>query len=64
MDREPKPTKSLYELVLNDTGIPENEKKSNEGQIPDSAKYGTWLRKYDTDLFNVNFKAWAYWGFN
>jgi hypothetical protein len=39
-------------------GIPEEQKKSNGGIIPDYVKYGTWLRVNDPDVFLRNYQAW------
>ena len=39
------------EEELNDLGIPEDDKKSNGGLIPDDAKYGSWLRRNDPTAF-------------
>lgn len=36
---------------LNEIGVPESEKKSNGGLIPDHAKYGSWLRRNDPTAF-------------
>ena len=40
-------TRDEIETLLNDKGVPERDKKSNGGNIPDTASYGTWLRKND-----------------
>lgn len=46
-------TKDQAEEYLNDLGIPENDKRSNGGRIPDNADYGTWLRRNDPIAFEV-----------
>lgn len=51
-------TKKNYENYLNGFPIPEDDKKSNGGRIPDDAKYGTWLRKNDTIAFNVGYNEY------
>lgn len=48
-------TKQDYEKYLNAFNVPEHDKRSNGGRIPDHAKYGTWLRKNDPIAFNVGF---------
>ncbi len=43
-----------YEEYLNEFGVPEEEKKSMGGLIPDRCtKWGSWLRKRDPVAFNV-----------
>lgn len=44
-----------YEEYLNEFDIPEDDKKSNGGRIPDSSKLGTWMRKNDPIAFNVGY---------
>jgi len=51
-----KRTKSNYENYLNELGIPEDDKKSNGGRVPDYCKYGSWTRKNDTIAFTVGFR--------
>lgn len=48
-------SKKEYEEYLNELGIPEDDKKSNGGRIPDNAKYGSWLRRNDPIAFNVGY---------
>lgn len=48
-------SKKSYENYLNEIGIPEDDKLSNGGRIPDHAKYGTWTRKNDPIAFNVGY---------
>jgi hypothetical protein len=50
-----KPTKKEYEEFLNEIGIPEDDKISNNGRIPDNVKYGAWLRKNDPIAFYVGY---------
>jgi hypothetical protein len=50
--------KSDYEEYLNEIGIPEHDKRSNGGRIPDHAHYGAWLRKNDPIAFEVGFNEW------
>lgn len=45
--------KKDFEKLLNELGIPNDDKKSNGGRIPDHAKYGTWLRRNDPIAFTV-----------
>ena len=52
-------TMKQYEEYLNEFPIPEKDKKSNGGRIPDHAKFGTWLRKNDPIAFNC-----GYWDSN
>lgn len=47
-----KTTKKMYEEYLNEIGIPEDDKQSNGGRIPDYCNYGAWLRKNDPIAFN------------
>lgn len=48
-------TKNQFEDYLNEIGIPELDKKSNGGRIPDHAKYGEWLRRNDPVAFQVGY---------
>jgi hypothetical protein len=49
-------TKKDYEEYLNDFGdIPDHDKTSHGGRIPDWAMYGSWLRRNDPIAFNVGF---------
>lgn len=48
-------TKNDYEEYLNELGIPEADKKSNGGRIPDHVPYGTWLRRNDSIAFEVGY---------
>jgi hypothetical protein len=45
----------MYINYLNEIGVPNNDKKSNGGRIPDTAKYGNWLYKNDPIAFNSSF---------
>ncbi len=56
---EMKYTRKQYEENLNNMGVPEMDKKSNGGRIPDNAKYGSWLRKHDTIMFNLGYNEWC-----
>jgi hypothetical protein len=49
------PTRKNFETYLNDMSTPYMDLKSNGGRIPDSAKYGTWLRRNDPIAFNIMF---------
>jgi hypothetical protein len=49
---EAKPTRNDIEEELNELGVPEADKESNGGRIPDEADYGSWLRKNDKIAFN------------
>jgi hypothetical protein len=51
-------TKKEYVLWLNELGVPEDDKKSNGGRIPDFCKYGAWLRVHDPIAFNVGYNEW------
>jgi hypothetical protein len=51
-------TRTAYEAYLNEIGIPEDDKRSNGGRIPDRAKYGTWLRNQDPIAFNAGYNDW------
>lgn len=53
-----KKTKSNYEKFLNEIGVPEDDKRSNGGRVPDYANYGKWLRKNDPIAFEVGFREW------
>ena len=54
-----KTTEKNFIKYLNEIGIPEDDKKSNGGRIPDHSKYGSWLYKNDTIAFNVGFRDWS-----
>lgn len=56
--KDERPSKISYERHLNQSGIPDAEKKSNGGKIPDYVKYGTWLRVNDVDLFETSYREW------
>lgn len=51
-------TRSDYEEYLNELGTPNDDLESNGGRIPDSADYGTWLRRNDKIAFNVGYQEW------
>lgn len=48
--------KKDYEELLNEIGIPEDDKKSNGGRIPDNSKYGSWIRRNDPIAFEVGIR--------
>lgn len=52
-------TKQTYVDYLNEIGIPEDDKKSNGGRIPDHCNYGEWVRKNDPVAFNVGYREFA-----
>lgn len=54
------PTKLNFELFLNDYGIPEHEKESLGGNIPDHEKYGSWLRRNNPNVFENLYNVWKY----
>ncbi|MFO7979059.1 MAG: hypothetical protein R6U64_10410 [Bacteroidales bacterium] len=56
--KDERPSKISYERHLNQSGIPDQDKKSNGGSIPDYVKYGTWLRVNDADLFEKTYREW------
>lgn len=56
--KEDRPSKIAYERHLNQLGIPENLKKSKDGQVPDYVKYGTWLRVNDPEGFDAGYQSW------
>jgi hypothetical protein len=56
--KDERPSKISYERYLNELGIPEDQKKSKCGHIPDYVKYGTWLRVNDTDKFEADYQNW------
>lgn len=49
-------TRKQYEEYLNELGIPEDDKQSNDGRIPDNVRYGSWLRRNDPVAFNVGYE--------
>lgn len=49
-------TRKEYAEWLNELGVPEDDKQSNGGRIPDNAKYGEWTRRNDPVAFNVGFQ--------
>jgi hypothetical protein len=51
-------TKQDYAADLNEIGVPEDDKRSNGGRIPDHAQYGDWLRRNDPIAFTVGFQDW------
>lgn len=53
-----KKTKTNYEKYLNEIATPEDDKKSNDGRVPDCANYGGWMRKNDPITFEVGFNEW------
>jgi hypothetical protein len=56
--KDERPSKISYERHLNQLGIPENDKKSNGGIIPDYVKFGTWLRVNNPDAFENGYREW------
>lgn len=48
-----KPTKADLEDYLNGIPVPDHDKKSNGGRIPDTCHYGSWLRRNDPIAFEV-----------
>lgn len=52
-------TKADYEEYLNELGIPEDDKRSNGGRIPDHCDYGGWLRRNDPIAFEVGYREWV-----
>ena len=53
-----KKTQHNFEIELDEIGIPEDDKKSNGGRIPDSANYGAWLHMHDPIAFEVAYQDW------
>ena len=49
--KDQRPSKISYERHLNELGVPDKQKKSKGGIIPDYVKYGTWLRVNDPEKF-------------
>ena len=49
-------TRKQYEEYLNELGIPHDDVKSEGGRVPDTAKYGSWLRRNDPVAFNVGYE--------
>ncbi|MFN2395271.1 MAG: hypothetical protein ABR597_06240 [Bacteroidales bacterium] len=56
--KDERPSKISYERYLNELGIPEDQKKSNGGHIPDYVKYGTWLRVNSAEKFEKDYQEW------
>jgi hypothetical protein len=56
--KDERPSKISYERYLNELGIPDEQKKSQNGRIPDYVKYGTWLRVNDTERFEADYQKW------
>ena len=48
-------TKREHEDWLNEIEAPQDELRSNGGRMPDSSKYGSWMRKNDPIAFNASF---------
>ena len=46
-------TKEEFEKLLNDLDTPDSELRLNGGRIPDTARYGTWLRRHDPIAFTI-----------
>lgn len=53
-----KKTIKNYTEYLNTIGIPEDDKHSNGGRIPDHVKYGEWLKRNDPIAFNVGYSEY------
>lgn len=51
-------TENDYIEHLNQCGIPEEDKKSNGGRIPDKTQYGTWLKRNDPIMFQVGYNEY------
>lgn len=49
-------TKAEFESDVNELDVPFADRRSNGGRIPDTAKYGTWLRKHDPIAFRVAYR--------
>ncbi|MBS4012624.1 MAG: hypothetical protein KGZ97_02520 [Bacteroidetes bacterium] len=54
--KDQRPSKIAYERHLNQLGVPENDRKSNGGRIPDYVKYGTWIRVNETEKFEAGYE--------
>ena len=54
----PLATRKEYEKWLNELGTPKEDLKSEGGRIPDTARYGNWLRRHDPIAFNVGYQEW------
>lgn len=52
------PSMAEYETWLDSLGVPDDDKRSNGGRIPDHARYGFWLRKNDPIAFRVGYNEW------
>lgn len=50
--------KSNYVVFLNKMGIPENEKRSKGGKVPDHTFYGGWLFQNDLKEFTKGYEEW------
>lgn len=48
-------TRKQIEMYLNEMSTPYMDLKSHGGRVPDSAKYGSWLRRNDPVAFNVGY---------
>ena len=55
------PTRKDYEEYLNELGAPLDDLKSNGGRIPDSSRYGSWLRRNDPVAFNVGYREYKFY---
>ena len=51
-------TRKHFENYLNEISTPCMDLKSNGGRVPDSANYGTWLRRNDPIAFNVGYNEY------
>lgn len=56
--KDQRPSKISYERHLNQSGVPDKERKSKGGIIPDYVKYGTWLRVNNPDKFIKGYEAY------
>lgn len=53
-------SKTTFERELSDKGIPEDEKQSKGGKVPDRTKnYGLWMRFNQRPRFEALHKAWV-----
>jgi hypothetical protein len=55
--KDQRPSKISYERHLNHLGVPENDRKSKGGRIPDYVKYGTWIRVNEPEKFESGYEA-------
>ena len=48
-------TMKKFEEYLNEDSVPEHDRKSKGGRVPDHAPYGTWLRRNDPIAFRCGY---------